>query len=65
MVASIRGPKRLLKKEMPANGWKAGKAQAFGPMTQLEFTKGSRTVRIVIMQNPTGKGMMVVINEEG
>ena len=55
----------FFKKEMPAKGWKAGKVQIISSMTQLEFTKGSRAVRIVIMPNPTGKGTMVAINEEG
>lgn len=52
------------KKEMPANGWKAGKIQSVADITQMEFTKGNRKVSIFITPNPAGKGMTVIINEE-
>ncbi|MCS6848501.1 MAG: hypothetical protein RMN52_12410 [Anaerolineae bacterium] len=52
------------KKEMPANGWKAGKTQSAAGITQMEFTKGDRKVNIFITPNPVGKGMTVIINEE-
>lgn len=52
------------KKEMPANGWKAGKTQSAAGITQMEFTKGDRKVNIFITPNPVGKGLTVIINEE-
>ncbi len=52
------------KKEMPAKGWKAGKAQSAAGITQMEFTKDNRKVTIFITPNPVGKGMTVIINEE-
>ncbi len=54
---------QFFSKELPANGWKAGKSQNISGMSQMTFTKGSRTLTVIIMPNPTGKGMMVAITE--
>lgn len=54
----------FFKQALPAKGWKAGASQSFGSVLQMTFTQGKRKLDITIMQNPAGKGAMVVIREE-
>ena len=51
------------KKELTAQGWKAGEENAMGDLQTLAFSKGSRKLSVTITKEDSG-GSNVLINEE-
>ncbi len=53
------------KKQMPAQGWKAGEASAMGDLQTINFSKDSRKLSITITKEEQGGSSVLITEEKG